>query len=117
MAKTNKNCPKCGGGGQKKSGKVMMLSTHRTYGYGERVYQCRKCSELYSVFYPIPPKSGALPPKPDSPNDGLLRPGWTESIRGHAAPIIFGADVGEAPCADQRPAEPELIDENEKPGE
>jgi hypothetical protein len=107
MAKVNKNCPKCGSGGKKKSGKVMLLSTHRTYGYGERVYQCRKCGELYSIFYPIPPKSGVLPPKPDNPCDCLLRPRWTESISGHAASIVFGADVPNAQSVESNHTEPE----------
>ncbi len=88
-----KNCPKCGGGGKKVSGRVMLLSTHRTYGYGERVYECRRCKEKYSIFYPIPPKSGMLPPRKDGEDDGLLRPGWLESVRGHAFNVVIGADV------------------------
>ncbi len=107
MAKAKKNCPRCGGPGRKLSGRVMLLSTHRTYGYGERVYECRKCAMGYSLFYPIPPKSGALPPKPDNPNDGLLRPRWIESISGHAAAIVFGADVPNAQSVESNPAEPE----------
>jgi hypothetical protein len=71
----------------------MLLSTHRTYGYGERVYECRKCKARYSIFYAIPPKSGVLAPKPAAPDDSLLRPKWVESIRGHAYPIVVGADI------------------------
>ena len=88
-----KKCPKCGGGGKKISGKVMLLSTHRTYGYGERVHECGKCKEHYSTFYPIPPKSGMLPSVKENPDEGLLRPGWLESVSGHAYNIVIGADI------------------------
>ena len=87
-----KNCPQCGGPGRKSSGRVMLLSTHRTYGYGERAYVCRRCGERFTIFYAIPPKSGVLAPKKDAP-DRLLRPGWLESIRGHACHFVAGADL------------------------
>ena len=99
MARSIKKCPKCGGGGRKISGKVMLLSTHCTYGYGERVYECRRCKNRWSIFYPIPPKSGMLPPNPNEPGDGLLRPRWLESIRGHAYPVVTGADIPDSPAS------------------
>jgi len=95
MAREYKKCPNCGGGGRKISGRVMLIGTHRTYGYGERVHECCRCHTRWSLFYPIPPKSGMYPHKPDMPPDGLIRPRWVESIRGHACPFVFGADVPE----------------------
>jgi len=102
-----KKCPKCGGKGKKISGRVMLLGTHRTYGYGERVYECVKCKTHYSIFYPIPPKSGMLPSVKDNPDEGLLRPGWLESVSGHAYNIVIGADI---PGDD---AGEDIIEENE----
>ena len=97
MARDIKKCPKCGGNGKRISGKVMLIGTHCTYGYGERAYECRKCKYRWSSFYPIPPKSGMYPQKPGEPPDGFLRPRWLESIRGHAYSLVIGADVPESP--------------------
>ena len=109
MAGKKNNCPHCGGSGKRISGRVMLPGTHRTYGYGERVYKCRECNAEYSIFYPIPPKYGVLPPKKDEPDDGLLRPGWRESIKGHAYNIVVGSDVpGDDPAVGRaEPAESE----------
>jgi len=85
-------CPYCGGGASKKSGRVAGQPSHLAFGYGERVFECRKCGEKFVACFPIPPKShsGWLP----KPNPRMIKVRFKEGVTGYAGPVVLTVRVG-----------------------
>jgi len=84
-----KKCPYCAGRRKKINGRVAAISSHLTYGYGEREYICDSCGETWSVCYPVPPK-GAKKHYID-PNPGILRVSFNEGVSGFSGKVVLTA--------------------------
>ncbi len=105
MAKGDK-CPYCGGRADRIEGRVGCQPTHLSFGYGERLWKCRKCGEVFSVCYAIPPKGGRsdMP----EPHKGIIKVSFTEGVRGYADPVVLRAD---APAFPEKAAQDSLATE------
>ncbi len=90
MTKQNK-CPYCPGDARKIEGRVAGKSSHFSFGYGERTWECTRCGERYSVCYSVPPK-GARPDM-EKPNEKILKITFSEGVRGFADPLILRAQA------------------------
>ena len=94
-------CPYCGGARVKTAGRVVRLQSHLAYGYGERMYRCRKCGETFAVRYSIPPK---FPPSQGpNKNPNILKVNFKEGVSGFANPCVLTATIS-VPSVTTQPA-------------